>query len=275
MSDENTETNREKDSEEDGDAEDSGDTGEKFDEVMNRLRNDDEIAAYLEAQNVTAVNRLKYNDHGPKHIGIVRKRALELTELLKNDVSFGVEDHDLGFWYEDARIVVALAATLHDIGHIVHRDSHVYYSIELAHPILDRILDDLYDTDERIAIKGDALHAMLCHHVEEDPLTPEAGIVRVADALDMEEGRSRLPYRKGERSIDTVSSQAIKSVAVKDGEEEYGVPVLVEIHLTNSAGVYQIDNLLKSKLRGSGLEGYTKIIAINDGDDEIVGRLEL
>ncbi|MDY7082365.1 MAG: phosphohydrolase, partial [Halobacteria archaeon] len=104
------------------------------------------------------------------------------------------------------------------------------------------------------------------------PLTPEAGIVRVADALDMEQGRSRLSYHEGERSIDTVSSQAINKVTVMEGDEK---PVMVEIELNNSAGVYQIDNLLKSKLRGSGLEGYTKIVAINKGEDDIVGRIEL
>lgn len=248
---------------------------EKFESVLEVLETDEEIAGYLEAQNVNSVKRLGYNDHGHKHIQIVRDRALELFDLLKDDVGFGVLDHDKGFGVEDARVVVAAAATLHDIGHVVHRDNHTEHSIHLADQLLDRVLGEVYPTKERIAVKGDVLHAMLCHHVEENPLTPEAGIVRVADALDMEEGRSRLSYNQGERSIDTVSSQSVKKVTVKDGSDELDVPVLVEIELTNSAGVYQIDNLLKSKLRGSGLEGYTRIVAVNKGQDDIVGRIEL
>lgn len=244
-----------------------------FDAIMDALGSD-EIAAHVETQNVNSAIRLDYNDHGAQHIGIVRDRALELLELLHGDVSLGVEDHDLGFGYEEARVVVACGATLHDIGHLVHRDEHTKYSVALADDLLDDVLSG-YQTRERVALKSEALHAIYCHHRGNDPLTPEAGVVRVADALDMERGRSRLPYDKGERSIDTVSSQAIESVSVLDGSDEYDVPVLVEIEMTNSAGVYQIDSLLKSKLRGSGIEDMVRIVAINEGHDDIVGRIEL
>jgi hypothetical protein len=39
---------------------------------------------------------------------------------------------------EDEAVIIALAATLHDVGHVVHRDSHAYYSIPLAADLLDR-----------------------------------------------------------------------------------------------------------------------------------------
>jgi metal-dependent HD superfamily phosphatase/phosphodiesterase len=244
-----------------------------FQEVMDSL-GDEEVIAHVETQNVNSAVRLDYNDHGTQHIGIVRDRALELVELLRDDVEFGVRDHDLGFGYEEAKVVVACAATLHDVGHLIHRDEHTKHSLVLADDLLDDVLDP-YETRERVALKSEALHGIYCHHSGNDPLTPEAGIVRVADALDMTQGRSRLPYDKGERSIDTVSSQAIESVALHDGEDEFGVPVLVEIGMTNSAGVYQIDSLLKRKLSGSGIEDYVKIVAVNEGHDDIVGRLEL
>ncbi|MCX2818795.1 MAG: metal-dependent HD superfamily phosphatase/phosphodiesterase [Methanobacteriota archaeon] len=244
-----------------------------FDAVMDALGSD-EITAHIETQNVNSAVRLDYNDHGTQHIGIVRDRALELLELLRDEVEFGVYDHELGFGYEEARVVVACAATLHDVGHLVHREKHTNHSLILADDLLDDVLG-VYDTRERVALKSEALHAIYCHHSGNDPLTPEAGVVRVADALDMTQGRSRLPYNKGERSIDTVSSQAIEDVTVHDGEDEFGVPVLVEIGMTNSAGVYQIDSLLKKKLHGSGLEDYVRIVAVNEGNDDIVGRLEL
>jgi hypothetical protein len=123
-------------------------------------------------------------------------------------------------------------------------------------------------------MKAEVLHAILCHHTEEDPLTTEAGVVRVADALDMERGRSRIPYEKGGRGINTLSSQAIDTVTLKEGDE---TPVLVEIEMVNAAGVYQVDNLLKAKLQDSGIAEHVRIIAINEHDepDQIVERIEL
>ncbi|MFT4923362.1 MAG: metal-dependent HD superfamily phosphatase/phosphodiesterase, partial [Haloarculaceae archaeon] len=215
----------------------------RLNEVLAFVTDDEEIEAYLAAQNVNPVTRKKYNDHGQKHISIVRNRALCLYDLLKRGgVTFnGAQEQGLA--EADEAVIVALAATLHDIGHVVHRDSHPYYSIPLAADVLDRVLANFYDVGDAVRMKGEVLHAILCHHTEEIPLTLEAGVVRVADALDMERGRSRIPYEHGGRGINTVSSQAIQHVTLKQGED---VPVLVEIQMTNAAGVYQVDNLLKS-----------------------------
>ncbi|MFB6255362.1 MAG: phosphohydrolase, partial [Haloplanus sp.] len=123
--------------------------------------------------------------------------------------------------------------------------------VPLASGLLDRLLSECYDTTDAVRVKAETLHAILCHHTEEDPLTREAGVIRVADALDMERGRSRIPYEKGGRGIDTLSSQAIRDVTLEAGDD---APVLVEIEMVNAAGVYQVDNLLKAKLRDSMLE---------------------
>ncbi|NEU57316.1 HD domain-containing protein [Halorussus sp. MSC15.2] len=249
---------------------------ERLNEVLEFVENDPEIQTYLDAQNVNPVVRKGYNDHGRKHISIVRNRALGLYDLLKRgDVEFNGASQQ-GLEEADESVIVALAATIHDIGHVVHRDEHAYWSIPLAADLLDRILPEFgfYDTREVVRVKGEVLHAILCHHTEEDPLTTEAGVVRVADALDMEKGRSRMPYEKGGRGIDTVSSQAIQRVTLMQGE---AVPVLVEIEMLNAAGVYQVDNLLKAKLRDSGLEDDIRIIAVNIREDgnQLVERVEL
>lgn len=242
--------------------------------VREFVRNDEEIAVYLDAQNVNPVARMRYNDHGAKHIDIVRDRALRLYELLKQG---GVEFNgagDQGLAEADEAVIIYLAGTLHDIGHVVHRHDHPYYSIPLAADILDRILPEFYGTAARVRIKGEVLHAILCHHAAEEPLTNEAGVVRVADGLDMERGRSRYPYETGRRGINTVSSQAIESVSLQPGD---GKAVLVEIGMRNAAGVYQVDELLKAKLRGSRLEEFVRIVAVNvnEDDDNIVERIEL
>jgi len=248
------------------------------DELLNRVLefvdDDEEITAYLEAQNVNPVVRKGYNDHGAKHIEIVRNRALNLYDLLKRGgVNFNGAS-DQGLEEADEAVIVALAATIHDIGHVVHRDSHAYYSIPLAADLLDRVLPEFYDVAESVRMKAEVLHAILCHHTEEDPLTTEAGVIRVADGLDMEHGRSRLPYERGGRGINTISSQAIERVTLEEGTD---VPVLVEIEMRNAAGVYQVDNLLKEKLHRSGIEDEVRIVALNTGgeDNQLVERIEL
>jgi metal-dependent HD superfamily phosphatase/phosphodiesterase len=249
---------------------------ERLNEVLETVENDPEIQAYLDAQNVNPVTRKRYNDHGSKHISIVRNRALCLYDLLKaGGVTFnGAADQGLD--EDDESVIIALAATLHDIGHVVHRTDHPYYSIPLAADVLDRLLPefDWYDVEERVRLKGEVLHAILCHHTAEMPLTLEAGVVRVSDALDMEHGRSRRPYEQGGRGINTVSSQAIREVTLSAGDD---VPVVVEIEMTDAAGVYQVDSLLKAKLTDSGLEDDVRIVAVTtrEPDERLVERVEL
>ncbi|MFB6119733.1 MAG: HD domain-containing protein [Halobacteriaceae archaeon] len=246
---------------------------DRANEVLAFLAEDPEVQAYLEAQNVNPVDRLGYNDHGAKHIEIVRNRALCLYDLLKaGGVAFDAAEQGLD--EADEAVIIALAATLHDIGHIVHRDDHAYWSIPLAADVLDRILPEFYDAPDTVRVKAEVLHAILCHHTEEDPLTAEAGVIRIADGLDMERGRSRIPYAEGSRGINTISSQAIERVSLQPGDE---TPVLVEIEMRNAAGVYQVDNLLKEKLRDSGLAEYVTIVGLNTSTDEnqLVERIEL
>lgn len=246
----------------------------RLNEILPFVLEDPEITAYLEAQNVNPVIRKGYNDHGKKHIEIVRNRSLRLYDLLKEA---GVQFNgalDQGLDEADEPVIIALAATLHDIGHVVHRDDHAYWSIPLAADILDRILPEFYSVPDTVRVKAEVLHAMICHHTEEDPLTVEAGVIRVADALDMEHGRSRMPYERGGRGINTLSSQAIQGVTLKPGDD---YPVLVEIEMKNAAGVYQVDNLLRAKLVDSGLEDDIRIVALNTGSggDQLVERIEL
>ena len=250
---------------------------ERVNEVIRQVESDPEVTTYLRAQNVNPVTRKGYNDHGKKHISIVSNRALCLYDLLKEgDVEFnGATEQSLE--EADEAVIIYLAAMLHDIGHVVHRDDHPYYSIPLAADILDRLLPEFgYDAAETVRMKGEILHAILCHHAEEDPLTLEAGVVRVADGLDMEAGRSRIPYEKGGRGINTLSSRAIKNVSLRAGNDR---PVLVEIEMTDAVGVYQVDELLKSKLVSSGLEDDVRIVALNvsatDASDRLVERIEL
>lgn len=246
---------------------------DRLNEVLSQVERDVRTQALLEAQNVNPVVRLRFNDHGPKHIETVLHRAIELYDLLKaGDIGFnGATDHGLD--EADEAVIVALGAIFHDIGHVIHRDRHTDHSIPLAIDRLTPILEEVYEPAVAMRLMGEVLHAILCHHTEESPLTKEAGVVRIADALDMERGRSRIPYEHGGRGINTISSRAIQSVNIKPGNER---PVSIEIEMTSAAGIYQVDEILKSKVTDSRLEECIRIVAIKvDEEDQLIDRIEL
>lgn len=245
----------------------------RLNEVLEQVSDDVRTQALIEAQNINPTVRLRFNDHGPKHIETVLQRAIELYDLLNvGDISFnGATDHGLDT--ADEPVIIALGAIFHDVGHVIHRDRHTYHSIPLAIDRLTEILDGVYDPKTATSLMGEVLHAIVCHHTEESPLTREAGVVRIADALDMERGRSRIPYEHGGRGINTISSRAIQSVNLHPGDNR---PVAIEIEMTSDAGIFQVDELLKSKVNDSRLEEFIRIIAVRiDEDDQLIDRIEL
>jgi metal-dependent HD superfamily phosphatase/phosphodiesterase len=233
--------------------------------LVDRVNADAQLKAWWHVANVNAVKRLQINDHSWVHIQIVANLALKLLrQLAKNDVEPSMV-RDYGMSQDDAEIVVALGAFLHCIGMAVHRERHEDWSLFLAEPKVEELLDGLYEEPDLTVIQAEVLQAITSHREDGRPLTLEAGVIRVADALDMAEGRSRIPFQHGRVSIHSLSAAAIEGVEIKDGET---APVLIEITMNNSSGIYQVDELLKGKLRGSGLEPYVEVVAHIDTEAE-------
>jgi metal-dependent HD superfamily phosphatase/phosphodiesterase len=233
--------------------------------LLERVNEDKQLKGWWHASNVNAVKRLEINDHSWVHIQIVANIALKLLrQLTKHGVEPAVV-RDYGMTRDDAEVVVVLGALLHCVGMAIHREGHEDWSLFLSEPKLRQLLDGLYEDPDLTVISSEVLGAITSHRDYGHPLTLEAGIVRVADALDMAKGRSRIPFEHGRVSIHSLSAAAIESVAIKDG---VATPVLIEITMNNSSGVYQVDELLKAKLRGSGLEPYVEVIAHIDTESE-------
>jgi metal-dependent HD superfamily phosphatase/phosphodiesterase len=112
---------------------------------------------------------------------------------------------------------------------------------------------------------SETLHAVVAHEANEKCLTIEAGVLKIADATDMTEGRSRIPFEDGKVNIHSVSAQAVDDVDIKKGENK---PVCIAIKLSNSAGIFQVDELLKNKLRHSPLKLFVEVIAKIEGEME-------
>jgi len=233
--------------------------------VIDRVNRDDQLKAWWHVSNVNAVARMGINDHSWVHIQIVTNIALKLLrQLTKHGVEPSVV-RDYGMTRDDAEVVVALTALTHCVGMAVHRKGHEDFSLFLAEPKLRELLDGIYTEPVRTVVISEVLQGIISHRADGEPLTLEAGILRVADALDMEQGRSRIVFERGRVSIHSLSAAAIEEVEISDGEEK---PIRISIRMNNSSGIYQVDGLLKAKLKGSGLEPYVEVIAHIDTEAE-------
>jgi uncharacterized protein len=233
--------------------------------VIDRVNRDDQLKGWWHVANVNAVARMEINDHSWVHIQIVTNIALKLLRQL---TKHGVEPAmvtDYGMTRDDSEVVVALTALTHCIGMSVHRKGHEDFSLFLAEPKLRQLLEGLYTEPDLTVVVSEVLQGIISHRSDGEPLTLEAGILRVADALDMEQGRSRIAFERGRVGIHSLSAAAIEEVEISDGEDK---PIRISIRMNNSSGIYQVDGLLKAKLVGSGLEPYVEVIAHIDTEAE-------
>jgi uncharacterized protein len=244
----------------------------KLARVAERVNKNKTLQTYWVCSNITSIDRMKIHDHGKTHVYLTVNNALQMMRLLKQRGIYPslVQDYALNknikkykLDYNDAEIVVFLAACLHDIGVSLHRKAHSMSSIQLAAPLLDQILYGIYPEEEKTIMKAEVLHCIITHNSDAEPLTMEAAIVRVADALDLTEGRAKIPFLAGTRDAHAISAMAIKQLKITTSEEK---PIVVNITMGSPAGIFQVDELLKSKIKGSKLEEYFRIEATIDLD---------
>ncbi|MBU0677770.1 MAG: HD domain-containing protein [Verrucomicrobia bacterium] len=238
---------------------------EKLKKLLAAINGDQELLQLWKCANVNAVDRCGISDHGEVHIRIVANAALKVFRLLvKADIEPSVVKHH-GLTVEDAEVIVVLAAALHDLGISIHRDNHEQYSLFIANPKARALLAGIYDEPELTIMVSEVLHAVIAHNAKQTCLTIEAGALKVADTLDMSEGRSRIPFEAGEINIHSVSAKAVESVAIEKGDDR---PVRIVVTLANWAGIYQVDDLLGRKLKNSTLAPYVEVVArIEEGDE--------
>ncbi|MGI8781986.1 MAG: HD domain-containing protein [Solirubrobacteraceae bacterium] len=225
---------------------------------------DTQLKARWHAAQITA-ERLGMSDHSWVHLRIVVNSALRVFRLLRQRGVRSSLEVDYGLEATDAEVVIAGACLLHDLGMSIHRTDHEAFSLFLAADCLDGLLARVYEDPERTIVASEVMHAIIGHRKGGVPLTLEGGIVRVADALDMEHGRARVAFETRLPNIHSLSAAAIDDVRIMPGEQR---TIRVEIDMNNSAGVFQVDQLLASKLRGSGLEDHIEVVAQIEAEHE-------
>jgi len=237
----------------------------RLEQFLDAVNADDQVKAWWHVSAVNASRRLGMSDHSWVHIQIVLNIGLRLARLLfRRGVTPSVTA-DYGMSDRDAEVVIAAGCLFHCVGMSIHRDDHELYSLFLTADKLGSLLASPYAEPERTIIASEPLHAIIGHRRKGAPFTVEAGIVRVADALDLARGRSRVPFEAAQQNIHSLSAYAIEEVKLAPGTER---AVGVEISMSNSAGIFQVDELLATKLRGSGLEEYIEVTARIDAEHE-------
>lgn len=243
-------------------------------EVVNRINSNDEIKTLWKIMNVNAIDRLGYTDHGPMHFQIVANYGLQIARILnKSGIEMSIVK-DFGLTYNHAEVVVFLACIMHDLGMSIHRVNHEQFSLFISKDFLKEILSFM-PIEEKTVVLSETLHAIISHsHGSAGKTsTVEGGIVRIADALDMSKGRSRIPYKMGRVDIHSVSANAIESVEVLEGHDK---PVEIKIVITSEAGVFQIDDFIEEKLSVSKLGKYiqTRSFILEDGKEKLYKEYE-
>jgi metal-dependent HD superfamily phosphatase/phosphodiesterase len=237
----------------------------RLERLLEAVNADEQVKAWWHVAAVNATRRLGMSDHSWVHIQIVLNIGLRLARLLFRRGVVPSVVADYGMSERDAEVVIAAGCLFHCVGMSIHRDDHERYSLFLTAGKLGPLLSSAYEEPERSVIVSEALHAIIGHRRKGAPFTVEAGIVRVADALDMARGRSRVPFEAGHMNIHSLSAYAIEEVKIVSGRDR---AVRVEIAMSNSAGIFQVDELLATKLRGSGLEEHIEVIARIEAEHE-------
>ncbi len=229
-------------------------------QIVQVLESDIEVQTLWYMANRTS-RRAAVNDHGPVHVRTAMHHGDTLLRLL---MEAGVQPNcitDHAMTEDDTRVVVLLGLALHDVGMSIHRDRHELLSVPIALDWLRRKVPPVYAEPQLTVIISEVGHAILAHNVNERCLTLEAGIVKVADALDMTKGRSRKALSAGKIDIHSISAAAVEAVRVVRGTNK---PIRIEVDINNPSAVFHLKEVFGQKLAHSSIEDYVEVPKLDE-----------
>ncbi|MBT4333478.1 MAG: phosphohydrolase [Candidatus Cloacimonetes bacterium] len=233
-------------------------------EIMEYIISDKEIQILQDYANVVSIKRLGYNDHGPVHMRKAALNAVLMFDLLqKANIKFNLEKEHLGK-SEDSKVAIIIAAMIHDIGMTVSRQGHEFMSVNLAIPIIERILGEFYNNDitKKVIMKSLIIECIFGHMATQAIHSIEAGLVLIGDGCDMEQGRSRISSMLSERprvgDIHRYSSTGIDKVNIIKGEKK---PIQIRVDMSESVGFFQVEEVLFPKISSSPVKKYIELYA--------------
>jgi hypothetical protein len=236
--------------------------------LVEYLFQDVELQEMQDYANNVSIKRLGYNDHGPVHMRQVADNAIKMLKILKDSgIQTSLEKEEIGS-FEDSLCAVVLAGLMHDLGMMIGRQGHEEMSVTLAKPLIERALDYVFPEDmhRRIIIKSVAIEAIIGHMSSRKIHSIEAGVILIADGCDMTKGRARIPMsinttpRVGD--IHKYSANAITRIDIHHGENK---PIRIDVEMTGDVGLFQIEEVLLTKIDSSPAKQYVELCARVEG----------
>lgn len=232
--------------------------------LVEEMLRDPEIEAAHDATNHMIVRYLRYNDHGRAHAIITARNALKILLLLEDTIQPNLVTSKAGT-FDDAAAVVALAAFIHDLGNMVHREFHYGFTLTVANRIIWRYIQKFWGKESRKKkwiIYAHIANAIYSHDDKVFAYTVEGSVVKAADGCDMAAGRSRMPYNIGKVDIHSVSALSIIEVDIKRGLRK---PVRIEVNMVDAAGIFQVEEILMKKIRTGIIADYIEVETFVNG----------
>lgn len=245
--------------------------GGRLCELVNNMVDDPLIASIQNYANVVSIQRLGYNDHGPVHARIVALNSLRILDLLnEGGVPPSIVSEEVAT-LDDARVAVFAGAFLHDLGMSVTRDDHERHSMQIAEQILERHLSRIYDDEGQIWMMRSLINECIIGHMGNYRIhSVEAGSVMIGDGADCTRGRAQIPVLLSKSpmlgDIHRFSASAITEVRIIKGQRK---PVRLEIDMTGSAGLFQVEEVLIGKAKISPIMNFLEVAAYLDGKERL------
>lgn len=234
--------------------------------IAQALMSDPETEAVQNYANTVSIMRLGFNDHGPVHMRTVTYNAIQMLSILyRANIQTSLQTEKAGS-FADSVIAVILASFLHDFGMSIGRQDHELYSVFLALPTIERLLNHYLpgeeNLDRRIAIRSVAMEGIVGHMGTRKIHSIEAGIILIADGCDMTKGRARIPMvldnapKVGD--IHKYSANSIESVDIVPGKNK---PIRIQILMSAEVGFFQIEEVLLLKINSSPAKQFVELLA--------------
>jgi uncharacterized protein len=240
--------------------------------ILKALVSDPEIEAVQNYANDVSIVRLGFNDHGPVHMRTVTFNAVQMLKILHEaniQTSLQIEKNGT---FADSITAVILASFMHDFGMTIGRQDHELYSVYLALPIINRILETLLpgtqNMERRVTIRSVAMEGIVGHMGTRKIHSIEAGLILIADGCDMTKGRARIPiFLNTEPKIGDIHKYSANSIEKVDIGVGTVKPVKIEITMSAEVGFFQIEEVLLQKINCSPAKQYIELLAGVEGEE--------
>ncbi len=242
----------------------------KVKDLLTGLLNDEEIYLFHSYANAVSVRRLGYNDHGPVHARITTYNSLKILYYLREGgIQTSLEREEIGT-FEDSVVATLLGCFIHDVGMSVTRDEHEWHSLNLMDSVISKYVRNLYPDDlaKQTVVRSLAHEVIVGHMAHTRIHSIEAGVVLIADGTDMTRGRSRVPLNMDRDpmvgDMHRYSANSVRRVEISRGQVK---PVVISVYMDNVTGLFQVEEVLMTKVKASPIMSHLEIVAHVKGQE--------